>query len=117
MDWDGIGGEGVEHDQVVLHRHCRKCQPRIAKHDLCRRRAGREEAKIFRIARDPNDFRIYLKERPLLTLAGVAGKTAGSQSNGSDISELAARAACSLDRVRYRPTGVVVSNRLGSPRN
>ena len=114
MHRDRIGGEGVEHDQVVALRRRRQREPPVAGHDFRVRRAGREEAEALRIARDADHFRIDLEERPVLAVAPVAGEAPGAEPDGRDLAEAAARGARRLDRLRDRTAEIEIGERYRS---
>src|SRR5882762_10305521 len=81
MDWNGVGGKCVKHNEVVPRRRSCQSEPRIAEHDGNVRLARRYEVEEARDFRDLGHIGINFEEGPVLSVASMACKTAGFLSD------------------------------------
>src|SRR4029077_11396161 len=117
MNRNGIGGKGIEHDEVVTLRSSGQGQAGVTEHDRLSPRAGRQETEVLRVARDANDFGIDLEEGPMLALKPVTRQAAGAEPDDRDLVEAALRATRGRDGLRYRTAHILIGQGLRVPRD
>src|SRR6185503_4560099 len=82
MARDGVGAECVENDQaVVAVRSDTERAPRVSQDHPDRGRAGLQVCEVARVPGDPQDDRVDLVERELLTRPAVARQRAGPEAD------------------------------------
>src|SRR5258708_1751344 len=93
MDWNGVGGKCVKHNEVVPRRRSCQSEPCIAEHDGNVRLARRYEVEEARVFRDLDHIGINFEEGPVLSVARMACKTAGTEPDNGDLPEHSALCA------------------------
>jgi hypothetical protein len=109
VNWNGIGAERVEHENIESSRvSFRESEPSVPEHDAERWRTVPQKCEETTIEGNSRYDRIDFIERPILTGVPITRKTSGAESDYTDIAMCEQRGRDGMEYVPSRPIRMVV---------